>query len=343
MRKGIEPYELLNASAGFQSGNELHPAIVLRFPFHLDENEALESLREGKTADQDYHGGDIPDEISALISLELGVRLRPGGQTRVYHGWKDTVGTPTLGHRRYDPVLPPITSARILPWCIIPQNIGTIRLLPSVLSTEPEWTSPLMKAARMFQDGLWIGEAEPNLCWLLMVSAIETIANKWRADTGSALERFKESKEDVYDLLEETCDEGTTEKVADLLSDQLGATKKFLAFLLEYTPEQPAERPPESEQHQWDNDSLKQSFGKIYHQRSRALHGGVPFPDPMCHQPGRAHDWNAPGEVPGGTATHIHGGTWVAEDYPMYLHLFVYIVRRSILNWWFEPTGSSQE
>ncbi len=69
MRKGIEPYELLNSFAGFQPDDELHPAIVLRFPFHLDENEALDSLWEGKTADQLTF--PIPDRSDLCIFIIL--------------------------------------------------------------------------------------------------------------------------------------------------------------------------------------------------------------------------------------------------------------------------------
>jgi len=71
---------------------------------------------------------------------------------------------------------------------------------------------------------------------------------------------------------------------------------------------------------------------KIYDWRSKALHGGTPFPEPMCNPPFQQKD--ACFEKPIGLASQTKGATWVAADTPMCLHIFEYIVRHSLLNWW---------
>ncbi len=34
------------------------------------------------------------------------------------------------------------------------------------------------------------------------------------------------------------------------------------------------------------------------------------------------------------------GAVWQAKDLPMYLHIFAYITRGTLLNWWFAPTAA---
>jgi hypothetical protein len=31
---------------------------------------------------------------------------------------------------------------------------------------------------------------------------------------------------------------------------------------------------------------------------------------------------------------------WQAKDLPMYLHIFAYMTRGALLNWWFSPTAA---
>jgi hypothetical protein len=35
------------------------------------------------------------------------------------------------------------------------------------------------RAARLYQDALWIVESEPNLAWIMLVSTVETAAKEW--------------------------------------------------------------------------------------------------------------------------------------------------------------------
>lgn len=79
---------------------------------------------------------------------------------------------------------------------------------------------------------------------------------------------------------------------------------------------------------------MKKALGKVYAYRSKALHGGIPFPYPMSH-PGMAiGDSNILAEIPSGLAAGSLGGSWVAQDMPMLLHTYEYIARNAVLNWW---------
>jgi hypothetical protein len=93
-------------------------------------------------------------------------------------------------------------------------------------------------------------------------------------------------------------------------------------------------RPPVKGQIAWDAPNLKRIFSKIYEYRSSALHGGTPFPLPMCLPALKPHGWDAPYEKPSGLAISSKGGTWRAEDVPILLHVFHYIVRGALLKWW---------
>jgi hypothetical protein len=109
----------------------------------------------------------------------------------------------------------------------------------------------------------------------------------------------------------------------------MGATKTFTDFILAFLPKAPSPRQNRG-QHKWDSKTLLASLKVIYKWRSRALHGGVPFPPPMCEPP-IENEWP---EIPLAVATATHGGSWTAKDMPMLLHLFEYVVRGAINNWW---------
>ena len=56
------------------------PSLVL--DYHLEYNQT--KLKMNKTDVKRYHGGDIVDEIAALVSLCFGFRLMAGGVTREF-------------------------------------------------------------------------------------------------------------------------------------------------------------------------------------------------------------------------------------------------------------------
>jgi hypothetical protein len=107
---------------------------------------------------------------------------------------------------------------------------------------------------------------------------------------------------------------------------------------MEFLPDPPKTRPLEYAQINWSRTQLKTALGKIYGYRSDALHGGIPFPDPMCT--GEANHGDCMAEKPIGLAVSTLGGVWRAEDIPMLLHVFEYITR-SVLTKWIMNLGNT--
>jgi hypothetical protein len=60
----------------------------------------------------------------------------------------------------------------------------------------------LLRAARLYQDALWLVESESSLAWLMMVSALESAAVQWRKANGTPLDRLQASNEKLYEYLQ---------------------------------------------------------------------------------------------------------------------------------------------
>jgi hypothetical protein len=209
-----------------------------------------------------------------------------------------------------------------------------LHILQSLPDLIPSQVNTLIRAARLYQDALWLCETEPEFSWLLFVSALESAANEWQLDMGASIERLEISKPDLYEILVAHEDKTLLPLVADTFAPTMGATKKFRDFCMGFVPAAPPERPADWAQFPWDNAHLKKAIEKIYHYRSKALHDGRPFPAPMCSVPYRDPSWSAPSEAMTAQGTHQMGSTWMKKDIPFHLHVFEYITRETIMGWW---------
>jgi hypothetical protein len=85
---GLGPYAFLNtiAHAGALPGRILRPAVVMRIAHHYEpmNDSAYRSPMENDF--NHYHGGDYLDEMAALASLFLGIRLKAGDVNREFSG-----------------------------------------------------------------------------------------------------------------------------------------------------------------------------------------------------------------------------------------------------------------
>lgn len=329
LRDGYGPYQVLNAVRPPQLGSDV-PALYLRVEVFLKDDLP----RMDKTDADRYHGGSIQDEIAALLSLSLGCRLKSGGATRWFRlggdprGWPYSFGDvlgkrPALTANARGTVLPRASAQRVL------EDASRVKRLPDL---DPRQAVALVRCARMYQEAVWVAENDPELAWLLLVSAVETAANQWRADTEAPLERLRASRPEVEELLKSHGFEVILEPLAELLAPYLGSTKKFVDFLITFLPAPPAARPPSFAQVPWAVPDLRGRLRTVYQYRSRALHAGTPFPGPMCIPPqGRGPDAE---EKPLGLAAAMLGGVWVEEDLPMMLHTFEFLAHGALLRWW---------
>ena len=325
----IGPYQLINtiAQAGSPPG-VIAPVVVLRVAFHT----AFEPPRMDKTDTGTYHGGTLSDEIAAITSLALGCRVKAGPTSREFYT-EDPRGRPVAHDGFAPPVLPRGNRGRILPWATTTRDLNNLGWFSDWFEASPKDQIALVRAARLYQDAIWLADAEPALAWLMFVSAIETAAARSSQTKATAVERLRCSKPDLTETIESTCPE-LLEVIAKTFADTTKATQKFVDFVLRFLPAPPEIRPEEAFQIIWNEEHMRLSLTKIYDYRSKALHTGVPFPAPMCEPPMRIGSSNIPPERSPGLATSTRGGTWTQKDTPMALHIFEYISRMVLRGWW---------
>jgi hypothetical protein len=159
----------------------------------------------------------------------------------------------------------------------------------------------------------------------------------------SAEDMLREIKPEFSNRILEIGGSEVHEIVADELARNLQATKKFLGFSVEFLPQPPPERPPAYAQIDWKKKSVKKMLNKIYGYRSSALHAGVPFPAPLCDPPNIAEGSESCKYAEVGLlalAAHTLGASWEADDLPVSMNTFCYLVRGILNNWWDRITSS---
>lgn len=338
------PYSAINAEPfpPIEPRQLMHGRLIVRYEHYLDPNQDP-TIFAHSTDTSRYHGGTLSDEIAALYSLCLGVRLKAGGIVREFSP-ENEYGKPRIPRPDETPIFfPPQDGRYILPWHPSERKLSDIQArINTYILLEPKQASVLVHATRLYQDAVWLAESDPEISWLLLVSAVEVAADYWYSKENlspDSRERLEHFKPDLVQDLNNLKGDGAEaiEIVSKHLEGLLGATKKIRCFLANFRPQEPPpDRPtPTYFQVDWDQPSLEKIFKKVYEYRSKALHGGTPFPKPMCRPPRLDYQNHLPVERPDvGIATSTLGASWKAEDVPVHLHIFEYVVRRSLLNWW---------
>jgi hypothetical protein len=182
----------------------------------------------------------------------------------------------------------------------------------------------LVTSARLYQDALWLAESEPHLAWLFLVSAVETVAHHWRRRNRNHVERLTDSRPKLVEMLRAEGGDKLVRKVALEIVDYTGAGLKFADFIMTFDPGPPADRRIIQLSVAWT--PLHEAVRLVYQWRSRALHGGTPFPFPMCDAPLIHGEWwmgfpqeakGAIAERPLGLAAGTGGAMWDNEETPM--------------------------
>lgn len=326
------PFNILNALARTTHSGGMHewkPALVLRVANHLPSEMPDMSVTSAKH----YHGGWLADEVAALISLELGLRVVAGPEIREFGFDRDPLGQPRMHSSKLLPTLPPRAGPPQLPGIFVTRALTELTLFDTLPGLPAIAATALVKSARAYQQALWIADTTPETAWLLLVSAIEIAAGFWDASRMPAAEKLRRSKPGLVAILEDNPDTNLVNKVAEELHQLIGSTGKFIGFCTTFKPDPPSVRPA-MERFDFSKGSYKDAITKIYDHRSKALHDGTPFPSPMCYPPRDYGAGDAPWEKPGGLGAASHGASWLEEEFPMHLHLFAHIVRGSLLNWW---------
>ncbi len=311
------------------------PALILFVDDYLP-NEAPQMER---TRTDSFTGASFGDEIAALLSLSLGRRFVAGDATRT----QSNVGTNEwiiMGDQARPSLFRALATRMFGRRVVLPRadarTTVTTEYLSSFPKLKPDVATSLVRAARLYRDALWIAEAEPELAWLLFVSALEVAAVQQHVEV-PLIDILRLSKPKLVARLE-AIDVTLAEEVAAELARELRATARFLGFMERFMPPAPELRPPEEwARLDWSPPRMKKLLESVYKLRSLALHEGMPFPPPMCSPPSLVRpEWPAPIEVVLGLASAASGGVWMADELPMSLHTFEYIARGALLKWWTE-------
>jgi hypothetical protein len=329
----LGPIEIINtvSRVGPPTAGDAQQVLVLRHTWHLPRTPMLTGGEPPSKITDSYYEGWVGDEIASLLSLALNVRCADGGPIRVWwdRGDLDGLGRPNTYYHHKPALQPPHYGEPMIPWAARSQvNLQDARPLLEIYGTLDEKRAVvLVRAARQFQQALWIADESPGLAWLLLVGALETAASL-RADECSGLELLHELRPKWAEVLETA----THPKAAIVIKEaaRLGTSfAKVRALVAERRPAAPRQRQTPPYAIDWGN--LEELVKQIYDLRSDAVHQGLPLPAPMLDPPRPI--MNPPAERPGGT---IGSGdsVWTAEDMPMYLHTFAQIVGGVLRNWW---------
>lgn len=337
----LGPYTLSIIIRAERSDLSLRVGPAVRLHLGVHEHLIPDVVVDGelvKANSDAYHGGTASDEVAALISLDLGVRLRVAGiaQMSLIHEGNETgtpisLEVPTLAHpgRRGREFVPAARTRTA--------DLSNLHRVDSFPRIDEKAQVELVRAARAYATGLWWANEDPNLAWLQLVTAVEIGANFRQDSTAEPTTLVEQLWPELWSALE-PADEPIRVDVAKLLAPQIRAARKFVDFLVSLAPEPPEVRPPFGEL-AWD--SLKEHARLIYGHRSRALHAGKPFPLPMLEEP-RTEENGATQEVPYGLNSGGLGGVWDAKEAPMLLSTFEYLARGSLLAWWDELISPPQ-
>lgn len=328
-RLEIGPFEMASTSDLLGATDDVRPAV--RMDIHRLPPDLVVDGELAKTDAKAYHGGDMSDEVAALLSLSLRARCRTGGRWWSHGIEPDACANPFFVDR-LEPTSPLASHSRdVLPGLLGAQDVSAAEAHLRRYSALPgSHALALVKAARQYQLGVWVANEDPNLAWLRLVSAIEVASQTLKMPKVTHLERVQDLLPAFAATLGEL-DPEVAEGIAHTVSSIVGSTRRFLAFFDRFCPEPPMERPAVHDQVDWA--ALPETLKLIYGYRSKALHEGRPFPAPMCEAP-RAFDSGVGIERPLGLSAAAYNASWMKGEYPMLLAMFEYLVHGALLNWW---------
>ena|GEM_PF-5210660 len=152
--------------AVIRESKAMGPAVIAHTGLH--ENLIPELIIEGKLAPVNssaYHGGTLVDEIAALVSLELGVRLRVAGTRQLSgihaHGLSapiDNEVPPLARPGRPDREVLPLVMTRST-------NLNSLRRVDGFSRLHNAAAVELVRAAREYSAAIWWANEDAERGW----------------------------------------------------------------------------------------------------------------------------------------------------------------------------------
>lgn len=298
-------------------------SIIVRVSFF----EANEDKNCPKPKDSSYHGGWIKDEIAALMSLILGARFHAGDSIRFFGSLSlDPLGTPHFSGLSQPPVSYIKEGRHILPEVAKSKTLDKLKILTIFPELSQETAGKLIQCARQYQNALWLSESNPEMCWLLLVSALEIAANQWSASKSNNIDNLKSNFKDLYNFISTFNSDELIEKTANTFAPVTKSTAKFINFCMAHAPKSLEQEKSAG----FALSDLEASLKIIYNYRSQALHSGIPFPSPMCMPPRVGENLC---QKPSRYVARTYNTVWLEKDLPMNLHFFHYLTRCILINW----------
>lgn len=250
-----------------------------------------------------YHGGDIADEILALSSLFLRRRFKRGPKVR----WDDK----------------PMLFLKPEEWIDKPLIIGKRKLseLPSwfesVKGLDYNLHQKFILAARLYHQAILIIEEQPDLAYLNLVSAIETLCREQKTEEVE----LHELDAGLASLVDSIENHELKDRIKQaILKREHLICRKFREFIIENTEERFWNYKERPKQGQVEPDSLCELLTRIYNQRSKTLHEGQPFPPNIFIPPLMG------AEIDFTKGMILSGRIWEEKDYIPNPHFFERLV-----------------
>lgn len=312
----VGPYYIANLTHGNKYSSReidgLHPTLHIKLSDHsnADPNFNLFTL--------DSNGGSIGEELSALIGLDIGMKLKKVEDKSYYYLNKEYPMLPDLKERTFE-----------------------LKRFKYYNCLDLNSAIALVRSARLYQKAIWVSDSEPTVSWLLLVAAVETASNHWHKTKTShnAIGYFREIKPKWSEEILKKWGKDCEKYIAEKLQETMGSTHKFVNFISNFKPEPPEKRPEADLQFNFCTD-LNNAMKIIYQYRSRALHAGLDFPVPMCDIPFILNLELL--EIPFGTV-EVANRIWTQNEIPMLLRTFEHIVRRVLQLWWDELIANNKD
>lgn len=323
----VGPFDFIPITANVRPRvGKLERALVMRRWDHFFDR-AEHAAREDDPVSHQV-GGDVGEEMSALLGLALGRRFRSGGTVREAIALGETIGSPGEMYHQ-PPVLQPPHDFPMIPGIVdevyLEEAHSLFELYPTLDGVD---AVALVRSARQYVDGLWLADSDPRLAWIKFVGALEAAANR-RDDARheDPVAQLKRHKPALHRLLAHESPE-VLEAVAAEVARLYWQSSKVWSFVKAFDPGPPSIRPEENYS-RFDWSRLEEVIFTFYDYRSRDLHDGIPWPIGLCGAPEPIEE-DVPSEVAGmGYRAHMN-----KELPPMQLYVFAHLVGGAIRNWW---------
>ncbi len=232
-----------------QDQSDAAPKVGPAVRLHVGVHESLipDVVVDGELAEANsdaYHGGNASDEIAALVSLTLGVRLRVAGTAQL-SGIHDQGEAHQPIYLEVAPLAHPGRPGReLVPAALTrPAHLDQLDRLQSFPHLNEEAQVELVRAARAYAAGLWWANEDQNQSWLQLITAVEIGGNYRQKVLTEPVELVEKLWPELWKALQ-PAHKSVRVKVSKLLAHQIRATQKFIDFLNQCAPEPPDLRPP---------------------------------------------------------------------------------------------------